>query len=72
MAEEKRVKLTDEQYDMLFEDMKTMEGISDIVGRAIVSASMRAAEMEGNFWKSVRRIAGPSRSFPSHLLHLID
>ena len=57
MKELRRVKLTDNQYDRLWEDRRTVDMAGEMLGLAIMKAAEEAARFEHLFWQSVRRTA---------------
>lgn len=54
---DKKIQLTDDQYDRLWRDREAFNLMGKVLGRAIKEATELAAEQEQNFWKVVERLA---------------
>lgn len=55
---ERRIPLTDEQFERLEEDHLSLDAVSCLLGQAIVEAAEERGKRTAEFWKSVHRIAG--------------
>jgi hypothetical protein len=58
----RRIKLTDEQYDLLNEDFRSLRILGDVVSNVLMAVSREAARQEIEIWKTVHSLAEVDRS----------